>query len=118
MEPTKTPWYQRRIAELEAQVRQRDKRIVALERRNAQLAAQVARLTEQVASLSKNSSNSSKPPSSDIVKPPKPTSSKKANSRKKRRKIGGQPGHTKHEREPFSSDDLDDVREYDSQVFS
>ena len=62
MEPTKTPWYRRRIAELEAQVRQRDKRIVALERQNAQLAAQVARLTEQVAHLFKNSSGGNSPP--------------------------------------------------------
>ena len=63
MEPTREQWYQRRIAELEAQVRQRDERIAALERQVAQLAAQVAK-------LSKNSSNSSKPPSSDIVNPP------------------------------------------------
>jgi len=32
VEPTREQWYQRRIAELEAQVRQRDKRIAALER--------------------------------------------------------------------------------------
>jgi len=99
VEPTREQAYRRRIAELEAEV--------------AVLKAEVARLAELVAKLSKNSSNSSKPPSSDIVKPPKPTSSKKANSRKKKRKIGGQPGHAKHEREPFSSDDLDDVREYE-----
>jgi len=98
VEPTTEQAYRRRIAELEAEV--------------AELKAHVARLSGQIAKLSKNSSNSSKPPSSDIVKPPKPTSSKKANSRKKKRKIGGQPGHAKHEREPFSSDDLDDVREY------
>jgi len=78
----------------------------------AELRAQVARLSEQIAKLSKNSSNSSKPPSSDIVKPPKPTSSKKANSRKKKRKIRGQPGHAKHERPPFSPEEIDDVREY------
>jgi hypothetical protein len=34
------------------------------------LDAKVDALTEMVARLSKNSSNSSKPPSSDIVKPP------------------------------------------------
>ena len=98
MEPTREQAYRRRIAELEAEV--------------AALKAEVARLAELVAKLSKNSSNSSKPPSSDIVKPPKRTSSKQANSRKKKRKIGGQPGHTKHERPPFSSDEIDDVREY------
>ena len=98
MEPTREQAYRRRIAELEAEV--------------AALKAEVARLAELVAKLSKNSSNSSKPPSSDIVKPPKRTSSKQANSRKKKRKIGGQPGHTKHERPPFSSDEIDEVREY------
>jgi transposase len=93
VEPTKEQWYLRRIAELEAEV--------------AGLRSQVVRLSEQIAKLSKNSSNSSKPPSSDIVKPPKPASSKKT-----KRKIGGQPGHAKHERPPFFSDQIDDVREY------
>ena len=93
MEPTREQAYRRRIAELEAEV--------------AALKAEVARLAELVAKLSKNSSNSSKPPSSDIVKP-----SKSANARKKKRKIGGQPGHAKHQREPFSPEEIDDVREY------
>jgi hypothetical protein len=61
---------------------------------------------EQIARLSKNSSNSSKPPSSDIVKPPQPRSVQKA-----RRKIGGQPGHAKYERPPFAPEQIDDVRE-------
>ena len=93
VEPTREQTYQRRIAELEAEV-------VALK-------AEVTRLAELVAKLSKNSSNSSKPPSSDIVKPSKPPSSKK-----KKRRIGGQPGHAKHERPPFSREEIDDVREY------
>jgi len=99
VEPTREQAYRRRIAELEAEV--------------AALKAEVARLAELVTTLSKNSSNSSKPPSSDIVKPPKPSTSKNAGSPKEKRKIGGQRGHAKHEREPFSSDDLDDVREYE-----
>ena len=90
MEPDRERWYQQRIAELEQQV---------------------ARLMEQVARLSKNSSNSSKPPSSDIVKPPKPAP--KGKNKKKRRKIGGQPGHPKHAREPFSVEDLDGTWEYE-----
>jgi len=98
VEPTREQAYQRRIAELEAEV--------------TALKAEVTRLAELVAKLSKNSSNSSKPPSSDIVKPPNPTASKQANSRRKKRKIGGQPGHAKHERPPFSPDEIDDVREY------
>lgn len=91
MEPDRERWYQQRIAELEQQV---------------------ARLMEQVAKLSKNSSNSSKPPSSDIVKPPKPPAPKGKN-RKRQRKIGGQPGHPKHEREPFPSDQVNRVRTYE-----
>src|SRR5947209_6771628 len=61
------------------------------------LQAEVALLREQVASMRKNSSTSSKPPSSDIVKPPKPPPPEGQD----RRKIGGQPGHPKHERTPF-----------------
>ncbi len=89
MEPTTEQAYQRRIAELEAEV---------------------ARLSELVAKLAKNSSNSSKPPSSDIVKPPKPKP--KGKRKKGRRKIGGQPGHPKHDRQPFALEDLSDVWEY------
>lgn len=98
MEPTREQWYQRRIAELETQVRQRDERIAALERQVAQLAAQVAK-------LSKNSSNSSKPPSSDIVKPPKSP----ASPRRGKRRIGGQPGHRRHEREAFAPEQIDKI---------
>lgn len=98
MEPAKEQAYKRRIAELEAEV--------------AELRAQVARLMEQIAKLSKNSSNSSKPPSSDMVKPPKGMASNSSGSKKKR-KIGGQPGHAKHERESFTPDELDDIREYE-----
>jgi transposase len=57
----------------------------------------------------KDSSTSSKPPSSDIVKPPK---GKGKGKDKAKRSIGGQPGHDKHEREPFASDEIDDVIEY------
>ena len=101
MEPTRERWYRRRIAELERQLRERDERIAVLERQGTQL-------TEQVARLSKKSSNSSKPPSSDIVKPPKPPAPKG----KRKRKIGGQPGHPKHEREPFPPDEVNRVRTY------
>jgi len=83
-------FYIRRIAELEKQV--------------AELVKANAELTDKVAKLSKNSSNSSKPPSSDIVKPPK---KKKSNGS---RNIGGQPGHTKHERTPFAKDEIDDFQ--------
>jgi len=112
VEPTREQTYQRRIAELEGEVGDLKARIAVFVQENARLAEQVKKLSEQVAKLSKNSSNSSKPPSSDIVKPPKSTSCGGADSRKRKRKIGGQPGHAKHERPPFSREDLDDVRPY------
>ena len=103
--------YIQRISEIEAQLKQRDERIAALERQvaellkiNAELTEQVAKLTDKVAKLSKNSSNSSKPPSSDIVKPPRNTKSNTP------RKIGAQPGHTKHERPLFTTEEIDDFQ--------
>ena len=68
-----------------------------LQERLAALEATVARLQEQLAAARKNSATSSKPPSSDIVKPPKPPLPEGQD----RRKIGGQPGHPKHERDTF-----------------
>ena len=66
----------------------------------AELAAsqkEVERLRLELAKAQKNSSTSSKPPSSDIVKAkPAPQEGDAA-----KRSIGGQPGHPKHEREPF-----------------
>ena len=61
------------------------------------LQAVVEQLQKQLAAALKNSSNSSKPPSSDIVKPPKP----QPPAGQPRRKPGGQPGHTAHQRELF-----------------
>lgn len=107
VEPTRERWYQRRIAELEAEVAALKAHVGELLAQNARLSEQNARLSEQVAKLSKNSSNSSKPPSSDIVSPPRSGSSPKT-----KRKMGGQPGHAKHERPPFSPDQIDEVREY------
>lgn len=65
-----------------------------------ELQARVAYLEAKLAAAHKDSSNSSKPPSSDIVKKPKPKNGKK-------RKRGGQPGHTKNERPPFADDQVD-----------
>ena len=96
--------YIRHIAELQEQLKQRNERIAALEKQVAELSELVAKLTDKVAKLSKNSSNSSKPPSSDIVKPPR---KKKGNGS---RNIGGQPGHTKHERTPFATEEIDDFQ--------
>src|SRR5436305_13416804 len=69
-------------------------RVDALEAELAALKQVVAQLSQQLAAARKDSSTSSKPPSSDIVKPPKappPPGQDK-------RRIGGQPGHPKHER--------------------
>ena len=65
------------------------------------------KLEAQLAAAKKNSSTSSKPPSSDIVKPPKPP----ARGRRKR-KQGAQPGHPRHQRDPFPPDEIDKTWEY------
>jgi len=65
-------------------------------------------LERRVARGRKDSSTSSKPPSSDIAKPPKPKSKKGG----KKRKIGGQPGHKKHEQKPIPPEDVDAHFEY------
>src|SRR5947209_19033242 len=57
----------------------------------------VAQLSRQLAAARKDSSTSSKPPSSDIVKPPKAPPPEGQD----KRRIGGQPGHPKHERVAF-----------------
>ena len=66
------------------------------------LRAVVAQLQRQLAAARKDSSNSSKPPSSDIVKPSKPPPP----PGQPRRKPGGQPGHTSHQRELFPPERL------------
>lgn len=88
--------------ELIALVRQLLKRIERID----QLEARVVQLEAENARLKKNFSNSSKPPSSDIVKP------KPLQGKKRKRIIGGQPGHLKHKRTPFTPDELDATRDY------
>jgi transposase len=73
-----------------------------------QLHATVARLEEQLAAARKDSSTSSKPPSSDIVKPPPPP----LPAGQDKRKIGGQPGHPKHERAPFLDEQINHFFEH------
>ncbi len=72
-------------------------RVDALEAELVALKQVVAQLGQQLAAARKDSSTSSKPPSSDIVKPPKPPPPQGQD----KRRIGGQPGHPKHERVAF-----------------
>ncbi len=73
------------------------------------LNSKIDTLHEEIARLKKNSRNSSKPPSSDIVKPKK----SKTSRAKRKRKIGGQKGHPKHERIPFAPEDIDRTISYE-----
>src|SRR5215213_9594019 len=73
---------------------------VRLDTQQAQLEALTATIQQlhaQLATARKDSTTSSKPPSSDIVKPPKPPPPQGQD----KRRIGGQPGHPKHERTAF-----------------
>src|SRR5438270_7192345 len=79
-------------------------RVEALEAELAALKEVVARLAQQLAAARKDSSTSSKPPSSDIVKPPKPPPPQGQD----KRRIGGQPGHPKHERAAFPPEAVND----------
>jgi len=88
------------ILRLEQRLDALETEVATLRKRNVELEAEVARLR-------KNSSNSSKPPSSDIVKPPKPPLPGQG-----KRRIGGQPGHPRHERTVFPPDRIDSIRTY------
>src|SRR3954464_14535308 len=72
-------------------------RVDALEAELVALKQVVAQLGRQLAAARKDSTTSSKPPSSDIVKPPKPPPPEGQD----KRRIGGQPGHPKHQRVAF-----------------
>jgi transposase len=82
------------------------RRVTELETRLAGALARIGDLERQLASAGKDSSTSSKPPSSDIVKPPRPAAQAHAGQQRKRRR-GGQPGHERHERTPFGTEDVD-----------
>lgn len=82
------------IAELKNHIKKLDKRIAELE---------IA-----LAKAKRNSTNSSKPPSSDIVKPPS-DSDERSNGK---RHIGAQPGHPKHQRQPFPPEAITQTHDY------
>jgi transposase len=90
--------------------------VFALERTNAQLQSEMGQLRadnqhlkDQIARLKRDSSNSSKPPSSDIVKP----KNKGTRRGRRQRKIGGQKGHPRQERIPFTPDDIGPIIPYE-----
>lgn len=84
----------------DAIIEQLTKQIVILMQENAML-------REEIARLKKNSDDSSKPPSTDQNKPVRT-----ANRKKVKRKQGGQPGHKKHVRQPFTPEQIDKTYEY------
>ena len=88
------------------------RRVAELERLLAEALARIVELEQQLAAARKDSSTSSKPPSSDIVKPP-PPAIQVAGGRKRKRRLGGQPGHQRHERTPFPPEDVDAVWIYE-----
>ena len=72
------------------------------------LMKRVQQLEEEVAWLKKDSHNSSQPPSSDIVKP-----KTSVPVGRKKRKRGGQYGHTKFTRSSFAPEQVDKVIKYE-----
>jgi len=79
---------------------------IKLAERIAQLETRLSQLEAELAKAKKHSGNSSKPPSSDIVNAGK--GGKKKQSRGPRQR-GGQPGHPRHERTSFATDQIDDT---------
>ncbi len=81
--------------------------VLRLHDENVTLKERLDGIERRLAGSRKDSSTSSKPPSGDIVKPPKAKPKKG-----KKRKIGGQHGHKKHEQEPIPPEDVDSEYEY------
>lgn len=83
------------------------------ERLAKQIEQQEKRLSElesELAEARKDSTTSSKPPSSDIVNSRKANAASKKSAKgagQSQRKRGGQPGHKRHERKPFTPDEID-----------
>ncbi len=100
----------KQAADFEQQLEQRlEQQALQFEQQAAQFKQRIAELELALAKALKNSSTSSKPPSSDIVKP-KPKQQKPG--RRKKRKLGGQPGHQRQLREPLPAERVDETFEY------
>jgi len=104
------------ISQLLLQIDLLHSQVLGLERTNAQLQSEMGQLRadnqhlkDQIARLKRDSSNSSKPPSRDIVKP----KNKGTRRGRRKRKIGGQKGHPRHERIPFAPDDIGPILPYE-----
>lgn len=89
-----------KVRRLEAEVGGLKKRLAELEAENKGLEQEIKELKTELARACRTSRDSSKRPSSDIVKPACAASDSK-------RHIGGQPGHKKHERPPFTPEEID-----------
>jgi len=85
----------------------KDQIIAELRQQIEMLFKRIAQLEEEVSRLKKDSHNSSKPPSSDIVKHRQPPVGRR------KRKRGGQQGHTKFSRQPFEPEEVDETFEYE-----
>ena len=88
--------------------------LCALDDRIAALEKQVQEQEKRIARLTKNSSNSSKRPSSDDITKGK-RKTKSGEEEQPKRKKGGQAGHPKHERVGFAPEELTHVHAYTAQ---
>jgi transposase len=87
---------------LQAQLDAQQTHLDALQAQLDTLQATIVQLQKRLAAARKDSTTSSKPPSSDLVKPPKPPPPPGQD----KRRIGGQPGHPKHERLAFEPEQI------------
>jgi len=94
------PESEEKVRRLEAENRDLRKRLTDLEQEKKRLDQQIKELQALLARACRTSRNSSKRPSSDIVKPQPARPGGP-------RSIGAQPGHEKHERRPFTADEID-----------
>src|SRR2546429_1136440 len=93
--------WKKRCRQLEAENRRLKERNAWLEKRLFEVDQKNTQLAQSLVAAKKNSTNSSKPPFSDIVKPQPEKRGKRS-----QRRIGAQKGHPKHERPPFSPDQI------------